>query len=318
MSAVKSIGLASKAHPLTRRHVLTGLAAVAAAPGRAALAATSPHSFRHGEFDVSVISDGHLVLPPTFVAPDAPAADRAAALATTDRSGDQVVSPTNCTLIRRASEAILIDAGSGAHFMPTAGKLAGNLEAAGIGRDKITTIVLTHGHPDHLWGVVDELDDIAFPNAQYVVAAAEWDFWHGADAAQGLPPERAGFVTGARRSFQRIKERVRMVAPGQDITTGLRVLDTRGHTQGHVAIEVAGDDGLLIVGDALTHKVISFAHPDWRPAADHDADQARTTRRRLLDRLATDRTRFIGYHMPYPGIGRAERHAGAYRFVPAA
>jgi glyoxylase-like metal-dependent hydrolase (beta-lactamase superfamily II) len=84
-----------------------------------------------------------------------------------------------------------------------------------------------------------------------------------------------------------------------------------------MAIEVAtGPQGLLVVGDALTHPVISFEHPDWRPAADHhDADRAVTTRRRLLDRLATDRTPLIGYHLPFPGIGRVERKGTAYSFV---
>ena len=72
-----------------------------------------------------------------------------------------------------------------------------------------------------------------------------------------------------------------------------------------------------MVGDALTHPVISFAHPDWKPAADHhDADQAVATRKGLLDRLATDRTPIIGYHLPFPGIGRVARKGSAYTFVP--
>jgi glyoxylase-like metal-dependent hydrolase (beta-lactamase superfamily II) len=58
------------------------------------------------------------------------------------------------------------------------------------------------------------------------------------------------------------------------------------------------DGGLVIGGDALTHASISFAHPEWRPQADHVPDQAIDTRKRLLDRLAADRMRLIGFHLP--------------------
>jgi len=71
----------------------------------------------------------------------------------------------------------------------------------------------------------------------------------------------------------------------------------------------------VIGGDALTHPIISFRHPEWRPQADHVPEQAITTRKRLLDRLATDKTKFLGFHLPYPGVGLVERGDGAYRFV---
>ena len=105
-----------------------------------------------------------------------------------------------------------------------------------------------------------------------------------------------------------------MVA-GDDIVTGLRVIGTPGHTQGHVALELAGGDGLIVGGDVLTHPLITFQHPEWRTAADHVPDQAVATRRALLDRLATDRAKLIGFHLPYPGVGMVERKDGAYRFV---
>lgn len=277
--------------------------------------AAAPLTLKHGSFDIVIVSDGHLVLPTSFLAPDAPPAQRDLALKAADQSGEQYQSPTNVTLIRTPSDLILIDMGSGDRFMPTAGKLWGNLAAAGIDKGKITKVVFTHGHPDHLWGTLDELDDLVLPDAAYYVAAAEWDFWTGDNATRGLPAERAGFVTGARRNYARLKDKVKMVAPGDDIVTGLRLLGTPGHTQGHVSLEVAGGDGLIIIGDALTHPVISFEYPSWRTAADHEPERAITTRRRLLDRLAADRSQVIGFHLPYPGIGRVERKDGVYRYV---
>jgi glyoxylase-like metal-dependent hydrolase (beta-lactamase superfamily II) len=301
---------------LTRRSLLAATAAGLAARALPAIAATT--TFKHGAFEVTVISDGHLVLPVTMLAPEAPLAERDALLASIGVSGPQYNSPTNITLIRTGGELILIDMGSGDRFMPTAGKLWDNLKAVGIDKSKITKVIFTHGHPDHLWGTVDELDDLMLPQAAFYAGAPEWDFWNGDNAARGLPAERAGFVTGARRNYAAIKDRVTMFKPGDDIVTGLRIVATPGHTQGHVSIELAGGEGLIVGGDALIHPLISFAHPEWRPSTDHVPEQAVATRRKLLDRLASDRSKLIGFHLPYPGLGQVERKDGAYRFVATA
>ena len=279
--------------------------------------AAAPYTIKHGAFELAVVSDGHLVLPTSFLAPDAPAAQRDALLKAASQTGEQYNSPTNVTLIRSGTDLILADMGSGDRFMPTAGKLWDNLKTAGIDKAKITKVIFTHGHPDHLWGAIDELDELIMPDATFYVASAEWNFWTGDNATRGLPPERAGFVTGARRNFAAIKDKVKMVKGGDEIVPGLRIADTPGHTQGHVSLELVGGDGLIIGGDALTHPLISFQHPEWKPLADHVPDQAVATRRKLLDQLATDRSRLIGFHLPYPGVGTVERKDGAYRFVPA-
>lgn len=300
---------------LSRRTLLAATAACIAARVQPALGA-APYSFQHGAFEVTVVSDGHLVLPTSFLAPDAPPAERNALLEAAGETGIQYNSPTNVTLIRTATDLILVDMGSGDRFMPSAGKLWDNLKAAGIEKGKITKVVFTHGHPDHLWGAVDDLDDLVTPDATFFVARGEWNFWTGDNATRGLPPERAGFVTGARRNYAAIKDKVKMVTPGDEVVPGLRLIDTPGHTQGHVSLELAGADGLIVGGDVLTHPLISFAHPDWRPTADHVPEQAAATRSRLLDRLATDHAKLIGFHLPYPGIGVVERKGLAYRFVP--
>jgi glyoxylase-like metal-dependent hydrolase (beta-lactamase superfamily II) len=303
---------------LSRRSLLAATAASVAARGLPAWAAPAPTTFKHGAFEVTVVSDGHLVLPVSFLAPGAPPVERANLLKASGETAQQYNSPTNVTLIRAGTDLILVDMGSGDRFMPSAGKLWDNLKAAGIDKATITKVIFTHGHPDHLWGTVDDLDELALPQAAFYVAAAEWDFWHGENADRSLPAERAGFVTGARRIYAAIKSRVKMFIPGDDIVSGLRIIATPGHTQGHVSLDLAGGDGLMIGADALTHPLISFQHPEWRPTADHVPDQAVDTRRKLLDRLAGDKSKLIGFHLPYPGIGVVERKNSSYRFVTVA
>ncbi len=300
---------------LNRRALLAASAASMLLRNRPASAAP-PYRLTHGDFELMVVSDGHLVLPTNFLAPDAPAPDRDVLLKAAGQTGEQYDSPTNVTLIRSAKDLILVDMGSGDRFMPTAGRLWDNLKAAGIDKSKITKVIFTHGHPDHLWGAVDELDELVIPDATFYVASAEWDFWTGDNATRGLPAERVGFVTGARRNYSAIKKNLKMVRAGDEIVSGLRIIDTPGHTQGHVSLALAGGDGLIIVGDALTHPLISFQHPEWKPIADHVPDLAIATRRKLLDRLATDRSKLIGFHLPYPGVGSVQRKDRAYRFVP--
>lgn len=308
--------------PMSRRELIalasaSVLSSTAGLPIIAAHAAPPP-TLRLGDLEITILSDGHLSFPVSFLAVNAERAEIEAALRTAGMPTERAEPPCNVTLVRTAKDLILIDAGAGPHFSPTAGRLLDNMAAAGIKQEAVSKVVYTHAHPDHLWGTLDDFDEGPnFPNATYVIAAEEWNFWTAEDAAKRLPPERMNFAPGARRNLLRIKDRIRTVQPGEEIVAGLRAVDTSGHTAGHISIEIAsGRDNLMVLGDALAHPIISFAHPQWRPAADHhDADRAVATRQRLLDRLATDKTPLVGFHLPFPGLGRVERKAGAYAFA---
>ena len=311
---------------LSRRRILSGMAAGAAAASVGTLVplrpgwASAPTIHKHGDLEALVVSDGRFVLPtPFLVAPDAPAAERQAALRAAGQSGDQFQLVNNVVVIRQQSDLILVDAGTGPRHQPTAGKVAENLKAAGIQPTDVTTVVLTHGHPDHLWGILDAGDNPIYPRASYVVSAREWDLWAAPNVLQRLPAAlpRERIVSGAQSHLARIKDTVRMVRGGDEIVSGIRVLDTPGHTQGHISLELAGGDGLVIGGDALTNAIISFQYPSWRVGVDHEPDHGIETRLRLLDQLATDKRRLVGAHLPFPGTGFVERKAGTYRFVAA-
>ena len=90
---------------------------------------------------------------------------------------------------------------------------------------------------------------------------------------------------------------------------------TPGHTPGHLAFLF--DGGWCLTGDVAFHDPLSYAYPDDRSSYDADPDQGVTTRRRMLDRLASERLNVVGYHHPWPGLGQVERAGGVYRFVAA-
>jgi glyoxylase-like metal-dependent hydrolase (beta-lactamase superfamily II) len=132
-----------------------------------------------------------------------------------------------------------------------------------------------------------------------------------------MPQEMHPFVTGAQKHLSGVKDKVTMLKPGDDVVTGIRVLDTAGHTPGHVSFEVAGGEGLIIVGDSIPAPAVFFPHPDWRFGFDSIPDLAIEARKALLDRAATDKIKMIGFHWPYPGVAYAERKDNAYSYVAA-
>jgi len=196
------------ANTLSRRKVLASSAAVLAAGALGSTfgvaATTGTKSYALGEFSITVLSDGHLVVPSAFLARNAPRQELEEAMIIAGQGGERVNAPTNITLVRTKSNLILIDTGSGPHFMPTAGKLLENMEATGIDPRSITQVVYTHGHPDHLWGTLDDFDEEPnFPNASYVLSAAEWNLWMSGDVLTRIPKDRHNFAAGAARNLQR-------------------------------------------------------------------------------------------------------------------
>jgi glyoxylase-like metal-dependent hydrolase (beta-lactamase superfamily II) len=309
----------------SRRAVLAGGLALATAGGLPGFSFAQTGADRAarwqrlpvGDLEVTVLSDGRLRQPTRAFGTDVPEAEREALFRAAGVTDGFIDAEINVTAVKRGDELVLIDVGGGPNLVESAGQLGKALEAAGIDPGAVTRVVLTHGHPDHLWGAIDEFDDsIRFPNARWAMSKAEWDLWMTGDPTAKLPAERHNLIPGAVRNLKGLGDRVERVEPGQPLAPDLASIEAGGHTQGHMGIVLgSGPDRLLVLGDALVHAVQSFAHPEWRLAADHEHERAVATRRRLLDMLAGERVRMLGYHLPFPGIGRVERRGKGYAFV---
>src|SRR5262249_47998327 len=193
---VAAVAAGTAVTPIDRRSLLAATLALTLVPLgiSAARAAAVPYTFRHGAFDITVISDGYFVLPPPnlhadvgFLFPDTPRPQLEAYLKSVGMSIDRVQLPNNVVLLRTMSDLILIDTGAGNGWQPTAGKLVENLKAAGIDPATITKIVFTHAHPDHLWGVADDGGALRFSSASYFISQREWKFLTAEDTLQKLP-----------------------------------------------------------------------------------------------------------------------------------
>lgn len=311
---------------MTRRDVLGAGAAVAAggltvagglSHALAQRAAGAVHRIAVGAAEVIVISDGAMDQVENLMLPDRDTAQIGALFQREGFAYAGLKSDNKVAVIRIGGETILVDAGAGPDFMPTLGKLHDQLGLAGIAPEAITKVIFTHGHADHFWGIIDPLGgDTLYEKARHLMSEAELAFWQRADVVERHGEPFRGMAMGTVRRLKSLLPRLETVKPGAEIASGVQLVDTSGHTPGHVSVLVrSGGEQLFIGGDVLVQSVVSFAEPGWRWGADMDADQAIAARKRVLDMLATDKTRLVGFHFPWPGAGLVERKGTAYRLV---
>jgi glyoxylase-like metal-dependent hydrolase (beta-lactamase superfamily II) len=300
---------------LSRRTMLGAGLALAAGAGRLS-AQTASATF--GSARLGILSDGTITLPASFLARNEPRAAVEGLLTGAGLPTDVVTNSLNVPVVTTGGEVVMFDCGAGKNFLPSTGLLPDSMSAAGIDPAKVKHVFLTHAHPDHIWGALDEFDTPACANATYHLPQAEWDYWMDPGVFAKLPEDRQGFAAGAQRVLKALEPQLKRFRPGQEVVSGVAAIDTAGHTPGHVCFEVRlGGEPFVVVGDAFTHPVLSFARPDWVTGFDHEGDRAAVSRRRLMGKLAAEKLPFTAYHLPKGGIGRVEVAGAAFRYVPA-
>lgn len=275
-------------------------------------------SFTLGDARLTVVSDGYFSLPGGGLAINAPEDEKIAFLKDHYLDPERGYSHTNHLYIEIGEARVLVDVGSGNRWFDTTGRLMSNLEAAGIDPMGITHVILTHAHPDHIWGIRDDFDEPIFPDAEYIMGEAEQAYWLQDGLVDQVAPERQQFVVGAVNSINTEGLDWTLASGGAEVVPGVRLLDSPGHTPGHLSVMIdSGGQQLIATGDALTHAYTNFAHPGWFNETDTDGDLTVTSRRKILDMAASDRIAVLGYHFPFPGVGHVRRVGEAFQFVPA-
>jgi glyoxylase-like metal-dependent hydrolase (beta-lactamase superfamily II) len=318
---------------LTRRHLMTGAAGLAAAPLLPAMQAQAaapvadkqaPSFYRYkvGDAQVNVISDGvnTFALPETFVL-NAKKDEVNAALDKAFLPKDKVSIHFAPLVINTGGKLVLIDTGNGpgafASSKGNVGQLPTNMAAAGIDPKSIDMVVISHFHGDHINGLLTADNSLAFPNAEVLVPAVEWKyFMDDGEMGKQTTDRMKGVFSNARRVFDALKRKVTPYEHGKDVAPGLQSVATLGHTPGHTSfILSSGSDKVFIQSDVTNNPAIFVANPGWHLMFDQDPQMAEATRRKVYDMAVADKMRIQGFHYPFPAIGYVEKDGSGYRLV---
>ncbi|MDR6290242.1 MULTISPECIES: MBL fold metallo-hydrolase [Inquilinus] len=277
------------------------------------------YKYKVGSIEVTAVYDGIWRKPhdPSFIK-DVSVDETKAALAKAGLTTEFMPIPLTVIVLKIGDNHIMIDAGSGVgQWQANATHLPANMKAAGIDRSQIKTILISHFHPDHVWGLMEKgTNNAVFPDAELVTNSVEYKFWTEPGRVEKLPE-------GRRQAGKRIADvfptwkNWKLVETGAEVAPGVQILDAYGHTPGHsVFLVTSGKDQLMVSNDTMYVPALLAPHPDWQGAYDQDGPLAITTRRRIIDRAISDKMAICGAHFPFPGAGAFAKDGNAYTFSP--
>jgi glyoxylase-like metal-dependent hydrolase (beta-lactamase superfamily II) len=279
------------------------------------------YKYRVGSIEVTAVYDGIWRKPhdPTFIK-NASVEETKEALAKAGLTTEFMPIPLTVIVLKIGDKHIMVDAGSGVgQWQANATNLPANMKIAGIDRSQISTILVSHFHPDHVWGLMEKGTNAAvFPNTELVVSSTEYNWWTEPGRVEKL-------AEGRRAAGKRIADvfptwkNWKLVEDNAEVAPGVRILAAPGHTPGHSAFLVtSGKDQLMVSNDAMYVPALLAPHPDWLGAYDQDGATAVATRRKLIDRVIADKMMVCGAHFPFPGSGTFTKDGNAYAFAPVA
>ena len=279
------------------------------------------YTYKVGAIEVTALYDGIWQKPhdPAFIK-NATVEDTKAALTKAGLTTDYMPIPLTVVVLKIGDRYVMVDSGSGGgQWQPTAGRLATAMKAAGLDPAKISAILVSHFHPDHIFGLLEKGTNApVFPNAEIVVSATEYKWWTEPGRVEKLPEGRKALGQRIQAAFPGWKN-FRLVEGEKEVAPGVMLVNAPGHTPGHSAFLVtSGNKQLMVSNDTAYVPALLAPHPDWQGAYDQDGPLAIESRRKLLDRVIADKMMICGAHFPFPGTGSFAKDGNAYAFTTSA
>ena len=275
------------------------------------------YRFNVGDAEVTVVSDGALGLgDPKGTFTGVPEEEMRKMLSDNFLSPTSIVLEQNSPIVNIGDKLVLFDTGMGTakNFGPTTGRQQKSMQEAGIKVEDIDAVVFSHGHIDHIGGVVDESGKVMFPNAQYYLAESDFDFWTDEGKSDGPMKD---FIVHARKNLLPVRDRLVFYKDGQEFLPGIQALAAPGHTVGHTIFMISsGGKSFAYTADLTHHPILLMEKPRMEFAYDTDPKQAASSRVKMLDMLAANKIPVLAYHYPWPGIGHVAKTAEGFHYIP--
>lgn len=221
----------------------------------------------------------------------------------------------NAFIIKTGKNTVLIDAGLGTQPNGSKGGLLANMKDAGIEPEKIDYILITHGHYDHVGGLLTSDGKAVFPNAKL--------YFPLKDAEKGLNENYSSLNENEKKQNALINQivnayanRIKYLDADCKILEGISAKRIPGHTPGHTGylIESKGKK-LFIYGDLMHYAPYQVFHPETSFVYDNDKEMAATTRKNILAWAAKNNIPLTGVHIPLPGIFRVKAKGKSFEIV---